>query len=796
MKNFIKTFLICNLIILSTKSFSQNQTAKWYFGAQAGLDFMGGPAILTNGVMNPWEGCASISDAAGNLLFYTDGIQVWNKNHIQMPNGFGLTGNGSTTQSGVIVQKPGSATIYYVFTEDAQAAVNGLRYSTVDMSLNAGLGDVVVASKNTPLFTPSDEKITAVRHCNGVDVWVVTHDWLTNNFRTFLVTAAGVGAPVISSIGTVHSGSNANTIGYMKASPNGRKLGLAIHDTPFNSFELYDFNNITGVVSNPCVLGNTFNWAYGCEFSPDGSKFYGGKYGGGSYQIYQWDVCAGSNAAIIASKFLVATPPVMIFAFQLAKNGKIYVVRYQQQIDGVINNPNVAGAGCGYVDLGQSTAPKINNLGFPNFITSFFKIPPPPFTYTINSAVSCLTASFTAPPQPTVVCITGGYSVTGTVWNFGDPGAGALNTSTLTNPGHTYPGPGTYTTQLIINYVCGADTIKIPVSIVSPSVTVATTSASCASPGSATATVGGGTGPYSYTWTPTGQTTATATNLPAGIYTVTVKDNGGGCVVTATANLGTQSAMTGTVTTTSVTCNGGATGTASVAIGGGSGNYTYTWTPGGQATASVTALAAGIYTVDTKDIISGCKITNTLQITQPPALTLALTANSPTACTGTNLSLTATGAGGTGPYTYTWTAGPVTNTYNVTQAVGGNYTYTVNSKDANNCLVTNTITVTFINNPVLNASSATICIGAVATLTITGATTYTWNPGGIVGTTFTLSPGITTPVTIIGATGACTATINSNITVNALPTPTATSNSPVCVGQSIIFTGLGATTYT
>ena len=796
MKRIYYSLLILLVGLTSQLSYSQLQTAKWYFGGQAGLDFMTGPGILTNGMMSPWEGCASISDAAGSLLFYTDGLSVWNKTHAIMANGTGLFGNSSSTQSGVIVQRPGSATIYYIFTVDAQAAANGLRYSTVDMSLAAGNGSVTV--KNTPLYTPSDEKITAVRHCNGVDVWVVTHDWNTNNFRAYLVTAAGVGAAVNSAVGTVHNGSNANTIGQMKASPNGRKLGLAIHDTPFNAFELYDFDNSTGLVSNMLSLGTNFPWAYGCEFSPDGTKFYGGHYGGGGYELFQWNVCAGTSAAIIASKYLVFTLPAMPMSIQAALNGKLYVCRFSQQVDGVINSPNTLGAGCGYVDLGQSTAPRTNNLGLPNFVTSYLKTPPPPFTYTVNSAVSCLTASFSPPPITTVAatCSSAGFSVTGMTWTFGDPGSGPLNTSTLTNPGHLYPGPGTYTAQLIINYACNADTIKVPVTLVSPTIAITTTSATCSSLGSATVVAGAGMGPYSYTWTPSAQTTSVATNLTAGIYTVTVKDNGGGCVVTGTANLGASNLMTGTVTSKSVSCNGASTGSATLSITGGSGNYSYSWTPSAQTTSVASNLAAGVYTVIANDLSSSCSVTQTVTISQPPALTLSIAANTPSACVGTSITITASASGGTAAYGYAWAAGPATATYVVSQTIGGNYTYTNTTTDANLCQITNTVTVTFVNNPTLTATSSTVCVGTTATLTASGATSYTWNPGNVIGSTFTSAPASTTTMTVIGAIGTCSATTNAIITVNALPTPTAGSNSPVCVGNPINLTGSTANSYT
>lgn len=117
-KSILCVFLLATAnCFLSTVSFAQGEANWWYFGyntGYAGLDFNGGsPVAVTNGQLSTYEGCASISDAAGNLLFYTDGIKVWNKNHVQMPNGFGLMGATSSTQAALIVQRPGSAAIYY-----------------------------------------------------------------------------------------------------------------------------------------------------------------------------------------------------------------------------------------------------------------------------------------------------------------------------------------------------------------------------------------------------------------------------------------------------------------------------------------------------------------------------------------------------------------------------------------------------------------------------------------------------------------------------------------------------------
>jgi hypothetical protein len=445
---------------------AQNEGAKWFFGEYAGLDFMTTPPTILTGSMVTQEGCSSISDGAGNLLFYTDGSTVWDKNHNVMSNGTGLLGNFSTTQSGVIVKKPGSASLYYIFTQDASGN-SPLNYSIVDITLAAGNGSVT--TKNVLINSNCTEKLTAVKHCNGVDIWVLSHSpYNTNTYRAYLLTATGLNmTPVLTTIGVT----NASVAGYLRTSPDGKKIGVALYNGQAIA-ELYDFDNSTGIISNAQVLGGSGVTAYGCEFSSDGTKLYAA----GINAIYQWDLCAGTSTAIAAS--MVTIPCTNAYGLQLAIDGKIYVARYLQTMLGVINNPNVAGTGCNYVDLGQSTAPNVIRIGLPNFITSGFKSPPPPFTYTLT----CSTVSFSIPQSTTT---SQGCSVTSTLtsfkWDFGDPGSGALNSSTLSNPSHVYAGPGTYSTYVVLYYPCSTDTVKQSVVVLNstPSLSVTGTSTMC-----------------------------------------------------------------------------------------------------------------------------------------------------------------------------------------------------------------------------------------------------------------------------------------------------------------------------
>src|SRR5882762_2021002 len=146
----MKKFSLFSLFIsLSQLVFSQHQSDKWYFGIYAGLDFTSGsPIPITDGALSTSEGCSSISDYNGNLLFYTDGRTVYDRNNQAMPNGAGLDGGESSTQAALIVPLPGISTqVYYIFTTDQIGGPLGFRYSVVDMTLNGGFGDVTTINE-------------------------------------------------------------------------------------------------------------------------------------------------------------------------------------------------------------------------------------------------------------------------------------------------------------------------------------------------------------------------------------------------------------------------------------------------------------------------------------------------------------------------------------------------------------------------------------------------------------------------------------------------------------------------
>ena len=463
--------LLVVIILIGLSSYAQNTSREasiWYFGDGGGLDFSSNPpTALTNGaIQNQWEGTASVADSEGNLLFYTDGVSVWDKNHSIMPNGNGLGGNISTSQPAIIVPHPGNTSIYFIFTVDELAQSNGVKYSQVDLSLSGNgtsgnsLGDVT-ATKNVALFSPGSEKITAVRHSNNKATWVITHEWNTNTFRSYLIDCSGLNTtPVLSSVGLVHdpiTGSafpNTNAIGYLKASSNGNKIGSAIYTE--GAFEVFDFDRSTGVLSNPITFSNpNYFRAYGVEFSSDETKFYGST---GDGEIFQADLSAGNDSAVVASFKLIGQSAGPISsrgliggALQLARNGKIYYARDENDYLGVINNPNELGVAANYVDDGQLLAFNTESgIGLPNFVQSY-----------LGEAVIDFTGNGACVGDAVDFTVVSSANITSYSWDFGDGGS-----STSASPSHTYSSAGTYNVELTYSDGCFTGSITKPISVI------------------------------------------------------------------------------------------------------------------------------------------------------------------------------------------------------------------------------------------------------------------------------------------------------------------------------------------
>jgi hypothetical protein len=360
------------LIFCSSTLFAQKETNIWYFGEYAGLDFnMGFPVALTNGQLSTLEGCATISDSNGNLLFYTDGTTVWNRNHSIMMNGTGLKGSFSSTNSAIIVPKPDSPNIFFIFTTTTTAEPDGLEYSEVDMNLDGGLGGITT-TKNILLSTPVTEQVTAIKNPLSNSYWVVSHKFWSNEFIAYQVTSTGVNTtPVISALGSAIY----DYYGAMKISPNGKKL--AISNANDGNLGLCDFDPITGQVSN---LMDLKYGTYGVEFSPNNKLLYASSdllvEEDLVDEVYQFNIESNLESEILNSKTLITKGEKgsrVQGALQLASDGKIYVATEASYLD-VIHDPNIVGSGCNYEYDAVYLNGRHSNLGLPPFIQSFFYV--------------------------------------------------------------------------------------------------------------------------------------------------------------------------------------------------------------------------------------------------------------------------------------------------------------------------------------------------------------------------------------------------------------------------------------
>lgn len=493
--------ITCLILLLSTFSaFAQKEASNWYFGIFSGIHFEddGNVSLLSGSQIQTNEGCSSISDAAGNMLFYTDGRNVWDRNHILMPNGnystgTGLLGDPSSTQSAIIIPKKGDPDIYYIFTVDEphheNAAVypnqftgtyadggttpgeddgfnNGFNYSVVDLSItgeNGSIGDIIIRNTHLLTYDPDNssearykcsEKVTALKNNDGTGYWVVTH--FLNKFYAFQVTAEGVNeTPVVTQVNPLvpASGYRRNAIGCIKASPNGKKIVIAhvqlstiTGSTESNGAAwLYDFNDATGVVSNPLAISQDV-MPYGVEFSQKSQKLYvsydnGNGFGG----LHQYDLLSSDIPA--SDVFISGTN--QSGTLQLGPNGKIYrAVVNTPQLD-VINNPEEDGELCnfsaGQVALGSG----LSFFGLPPFITSYF-------------AVSIISTNKCFSDQTLFELDVDGEFDT-VAWDFGDSATSPA--STVNTTAHTYAATGTYTVVATVVYQGETRTVSSDITI-------------------------------------------------------------------------------------------------------------------------------------------------------------------------------------------------------------------------------------------------------------------------------------------------------------------------------------------
>lgn len=482
---------------------AQKQNNIWVFGDHSGLNFNIVPptgldtaAIERNLIPFTQEPGyntygSSICDTNGNLLFYTDGITVWDKKHKVIQRYLGRwPWVGYNTP--LIIPYPGNDSLYYIFGVSAGSYANRLQYLTINIKGNGGAGEIVYPQPSTlsnyfkVLQTNASVLVAGTAHCNRKDTWIVSHS--NDAFYSFLLTENGVDSmPVKFPIPANVVSPGVYASGNLKFSASGEKMIMPLLSS--NEIAVFDFNNLTGAFSNGIKIKMPANLILeDAEISPDGTKLYFGAYElkigdetqTGIHKIYQMNLDAGSSDAVEKSIFSLTTvgdrtscsPNVCFFitrTLQMAPDGKIYVsmreasASFPLNLDitaSLIEEPNEQGANARYIKNAVKIKRKYVYM-FYNYVRSS--------SYTIKeNGIQFQKHVCADQPVDFSLLLT---KVDSVKWAFGDAGSGNNNYSQSFTPQHIYPAPGNYLVKAIIYNTCFIDTSYANV-IIEPDKTV------------------------------------------------------------------------------------------------------------------------------------------------------------------------------------------------------------------------------------------------------------------------------------------------------------------------------------
>ena len=395
--SFVKNILLL-LLLIPCEIYSQGISNWWLTGYDCGnrnecgisfTSFNSGYADTIHGVspISFMECNSNISDSLGNLLFYSNGVYIANARNDTMANGSGLNPSSYTTQNynyglrvkqgNLILPLPENPNQYYLFHETLylDQTINDYRpfeifYSIIDMSLDTGRG--AVTQKNVLLLsdTLTIGSITACKHANGRDWWIVFHKGVGRRYYEYLLTSSGLTGPFIQDIG--YSILPRDWSWQSCFSPDGSKYATIYKK---DTFDLMDFDRCSGLFSN-CISTsiNDSGFTRGISFSSNSEKLFVSS----SNYIYQYSVSA---SPFDSSKIKVLTfdsyaepiPPFYVgyYLMQLAQDNKIYVTsKSTTRWMTLINNPDSTGLGCNILDHGF-LLPTINAFTIPNFPNYF-----------------------------------------------------------------------------------------------------------------------------------------------------------------------------------------------------------------------------------------------------------------------------------------------------------------------------------------------------------------------------------------------------------------------------------------
>jgi len=768
MKKFVTISLLILAFIMQSSLYAQKQTYNWYFGFGAGITFKpngNNPEALTDCNDTFGYATASISDSNGNLLFYTTPDNIYDKNHNLMQGGFDLKVDDAMSEALTIVPVPGTISKYYIFRIIVYNNGN-IRYSIVDMHKNMGKGavvikDILLNGNRSSTFSPS-VNIEAVKHRNNRDIWLVTRPQNpSNRFSVYRITRNGIVDSVISNVG------ESNYLrAFINSSPDGTKLATA--NAGDGSFEVFDFNDSTGVVSNPILLkSGLFLQPEAVEFSYDGTKLYGsfsGNSAGPYSKILQFDLNEGTADKILASVVTIDsnTSGWAVYDMQIGPDHKIYTSVPEYQYLGVINNPNVKGTDCNFVRDGVDLLGRYCSYGLPDFLYDYHN-----YIFDSNSPV-CI--------GDTLFLYAGFES--GAVYNWTGPDNFSSNNQNPFIANASTDMAGWYKVHVTNIDNPYYDSIYVVVNIPPVAkITIAGDSIICkgdtvqlkASPSGST---------YQYLWS-SGDTSSTINGSKTGRYWVRVT-NASGCFDSAFVYIRVDTVVAEITSSGQTTfCDGDSVVLKALPQGSG---YKYKWSTG-ETKDSIKVKTGGNYFVVVTDK-NGCFDTASIKVTVNLSPDVKITHQGKTTfCVGSFVILKA--SPDLPDNSYLWSTGSIYSQIVVKDS--GMYYLTITGKFG--CITKDSIKITVIPNPKaeINAlGSLNICDGdSVILIGSPNSTDYTlrWSTGEV-------SEKITVKKSgmygyVVTNAGGCSDTAWVEVKVNTLPDVRIKADGSLCVDGKV-----------
>lgn len=408
-KQMLKNLILIGLFIFTSLGASAQRPDRhadnWLFGSGASIFFPFGGEPDNSGLntINTENAFMSYSDELGNLILYSNGSTVWNKNGNPIEGAQNLINAPNPVYPGLIVPFPESDNLFYVFSVDDFRGNNNsstvefpIFYSKIDINENGGEGEKIGSTLS--LSNETSFGMTTVKHCNNIDYWLIIHKGSGNEFLSYLIDKNGldlINPPVSSKLGFPFVGSSKGLQQEIIVSEDGKKLAVTKPFNPEGGFvQIFDFDNITGEVTQLVTTYKNEGMIKGAAFSPDGNFIYVSRLNNqsqtGSQTMFDYELVqfrtsfAPAYREQITKQTYTGQSEVNLGTFlvdpgtfgnlKLGPNGKIYLAHIDDSVLSVIHEPNKVGTASNFEHRGFDLGGKVGKAQLPSTVSPDYPV--------------------------------------------------------------------------------------------------------------------------------------------------------------------------------------------------------------------------------------------------------------------------------------------------------------------------------------------------------------------------------------------------------------------------------------